>query len=55
MWDYDFHSINIVPLRTSSEPKCCFVFPLTASPSKLQPWEIEMLVNYSGHPLAWGT
>lgn len=46
---------EVAPLRTPSEPKYGFVLPQTANPSKLQPWEIKMIVNYLGHPLAWGT
>lgn len=50
-----FNPMKGAPLRTLSEPKHCFVLPPTASASKLQPWEIKMIVNYLGHPLAWGT
>lgn len=53
MWDY-FHSANIALLRTLSEPKYCFVLPQTTSPSKLQPWEIKMIVNYSAIPWPGG-
>lgn len=49
---YYFYSMKAAPLRTFDEPKYYFVLPQTASPSKLQPWEIKMTVNYAGHPLA---
>jgi hypothetical protein len=49
-----FYFMKAELLQTLSEPKYCLVLSQTARDSKLQPWEMRMIVNYPGIPWPGG-